>query len=115
MYAVIFRTYIKPGRESEFRAAWNVTARYYIEQRGEIGACLHRTDDGMWVAYSRWPDKETRDASWPGEGAPSSVLPPQIRQAILTIKDCFNPDKKLPEICMEVTDDRLVTKPYTYT
>lgn len=109
MYAVIFRTYIKPGRESEFRAAWNVTARYYIEQRGEIGACLHRTDDGMWVAYSRWPDKKPRRLL-PGDGAPSSALPASIREAILTIKDCLDQDKKLPDICMEVTDDRLLPK-----
>jgi hypothetical protein len=112
MFAVIFRTFIKPGRESKFREAWNVTARYYIERRGEIGASLHRTSDGMWVAYSVWPDKKTRDASWPGDGAPSSEFPANVREAILTIKDCFDQDKKLPEICMEVIEDRL-TKPHS--
>jgi hypothetical protein len=104
-----YRAFIKSGRESEYREAWHVVARYFVERRGAIGSCLHRTSEGMWVAYSRWPDKETRDASWPGDGAPSSALPAPIREAILVIKDCLDPEQKLPDICMEVIDDRLLT------
>ena len=84
-------------------------ARYFIEKRGAIGSCLHRTSDGMWLAYSRWPNKETQEASWPGEGAPSDELPPKIREAVLTIKDCLDPDLKLPDIRMEVIEDLLLT------
>lgn len=58
MFAAIYQGYIKPGRENEYQEAWNKVARYFIEQRGAIGSCLHRTSDGLWVAYSRWPDKE---------------------------------------------------------
>lgn len=109
MFAVIYQGYIKPGRESEYREAWNAVAHYFVKQRGAIGSCLHRTPDGLWLAYSRWPDKKTRDASWPGENAPSTELPLEIRKAILMIKDCLDQERKLPEICMEVIDDLLVT------
>jgi|GEM_PF-192985 len=105
MFAVIYQGYIKLGRENEYQEAWNKVARYFIEQRGAIGSCLHRTSDGLWVAYSRWPDKKTRDNSWPGENAPSAELPLEIHNAVLTIKDCLDPGRKIPDVCMEVVDD----------
>lgn len=108
MFAVIYRGYIKPGLESEYREAWNMVAKHFIEQRGAIGSCLHRTSEGMWLAYSRWLDKKTRDASWPGGNAPSNELPSEVRNAILTIKECLDQDRKLPDICMEVAEDLLL-------
>jgi hypothetical protein len=108
MFAVIYQAYIKEGRESEYREAWNVVARYFVEKRGAIGSCLHKTPEGVWVAYSRWPNKMMRDASWPGEKGPSDELPFDIQRAVLSIKDCL--ERKLPEICMEVVDDLLLLK-----
>jgi hypothetical protein len=110
MFAVIYQGYVKIGREAEYQQAWNRVARYFVEQRGALGSCLHRTPEGLWIAYSRWPDKKTRDASWPGEDAPSTELPPDIRKAVLTIQDCLDQDRKLPDICMEVVDDLLLGK-----
>ncbi len=107
-FAVIYRSYVKPEREAEYQKAWQVIAHYFVECRGAIGSCLHRTSDGMWIAYSRWPDQKTRDASWPGDNAPSEELPPEIREAITTIKTCI--DTKLPEICMEVVNDLLLNE-----
>ncbi|MBA3238231.1 MAG: antibiotic biosynthesis monooxygenase [Parachlamydiaceae bacterium] len=107
MFAVIYQRYIKSGRESEYREAWNKVARYFIAERGALGSCLHQTADGLWVAYSRWPNKMTRDASWPGENAPSEELPSEIREAVLTIKDCLDQERKMPDICMEVIEDLL--------
>lgn len=54
-------------------------------------SCLHKADDGMWVAYSRWPDKATRDAAWPGDREPTEKLSPEIRKAIAGIKNCKMP------------------------
>jgi len=107
MFAVIYRSYLKSGKEEEFQRAWKVVADYFIEKRGAIGSCLHRGEEGLWVAYSRWPDKATRDASWP-EGPQSKVdLPKQIAQAIATLKDCIDEERKLPDLCLEVIDDKL--------
>jgi len=110
MFAVIYQSYLKPGREADYQKAWHQVASYFVEKRGAIGSCLHRTEDGRWLAYSRWPDKSTRDASWPGENAPSNELPSEIRQAILIIKECIDPDRKLPDICMDVVNDLLLIK-----
>lgn len=103
-FAVIYRSYLKPGRESDYQKAWKIVAQYFVNCRGAIGSCLHRTSDGMWVAYSRWPDQKTRDASWPGD-EPSDELPQEIRDAVIMIQDCLDPDRKLPDICMEVVND----------
>ena len=110
MFAVIYRAFIKPGLELEYQEAWRECASYFVKCRGALGSCLHKTSEGMWVAYSRWPDQQTRDASWPGENTPSSELPSEIRNAVLTIKDCLDQERKIPEICMEVIDDLLPLK-----
>lgn len=109
MFAVIYQGYLKPGKENEYQDAWNKVAQYFIEYRGAIDSCLHRTSDGLWVAYSRWPDKKTQDNSWPGENAPSEELPLEIRNAVLTIKDCLDSDRKIPDLCMEVVNDLLLS------
>lgn len=72
--------------------------------------CLHRHSEGLWVAYSRWPDKATRDASWPGENAPSNELPDEVRQAIVGIKECIDPSRKIPDLALEVVHDFLLKK-----
>ena len=105
MFAVIYQAYLKPGREEDYQKAWCEVVRYFIEKRGALGSCLHRAADGLWVAYSRWPDKETRDLSWPGENEPSQDISEEIRNAIRTLQDCLDPERKIPEICMEVVTE----------
>jgi hypothetical protein len=107
MFAVIYRAFIKPGLELKYQEAWHQVASYFVKNRGAIGSSLHKTSEGMWVAYSRWPDKKTRDASWPGENAPVDVLPNEIKEAIITIQYCIDQTQKLPDICMDVVDDLL--------
>ncbi|MBI2743776.1 MAG: hypothetical protein HYX48_07670 [Chlamydiales bacterium] len=108
MFAVIYQGYLKAGREKEYQNLWNKIASYFVEHRGAIGSCLHRTSDGLWVAYSRWPDRATRDASWPGDNALSEELPDEIKRAVLDIKDCVDQERKIPEICLEVVEDLLL-------
>ena len=50
----------------------------------------------------------TSFADWIGENAPSEELPLEVREAVLTIKDCLDSDRKLPDICMEVVNDLLL-------
>ncbi|HAT1863887.1 TPA: DNA adenine methylase [Legionella pneumophila] len=106
-FAVIYRAFIKPGLEIEYQKAWHQVASYFVTYRGALGSCLHKTNDGMWLAYSRWPDKATRDASWPGDNAPSEMLPNEIRKAVITIQESIDQTQKLPEITMEVVNDLL--------
>jgi hypothetical protein len=110
MFAVIYRSYLKPGKEVVYREAWDIVASYFIEYCGALGSTLHKTDDNLWVAYSRWPSKAVRDAAWPGQNATNQILPTNIAATIATIKDCLVPENKLPDIEMEVIDDKLLGK-----
>jgi len=69
MFAVIYRSYIKPGLEDKYQKLWNQVTNYFIEHRGAIGSSLHKTEDGIWLVYSRWPDKTRRDASWSSDSS----------------------------------------------
>jgi hypothetical protein len=106
MFAVIYRSYIKPELEEEYQKLWNQVANYFIQHRGAIGSCLHKTEDGIWLAYSKWPDKATRNASWSNDTSIDD-LPDVIKDTIVKLKDCADQNRKLPEICMEVLDDLL--------
>jgi NTP pyrophosphatase (non-canonical NTP hydrolase) len=110
MFAVIYQGYVKEGLETEYQKAWHTVANYFVESRGALGSRLHQTQEKLWVAYSCWPDKETRDKSWPGENAPSKELPDTVRNAILSIKRCTDQERNeqhqiKQETCMEVVDD----------
>lgn len=107
MFAVIYRAVVKPTHEQQYQQLWQQVAQYFIKERGALGSCLHKTHEGLWLAYSRWPDRQTRDASWPEGEAISSALPRDIAKAILALKVCLV--DQLPEITMDVVDDLLVT------
>lgn len=108
MFAVIYQGYVKPGLESKYQEIWKIIATYFIAHRGALGSCLHKSADGLWIAYSRWPNKETRDASWPSAGlTPSKELPESIQIAIVDLKSCLQENRKIAEICMEVVEDFL--------
>lgn len=104
MFAVIYQCYIKPDYEQEFQQLWNKIASYFIQERGAIGCCLHRTTDGRWLAYSRWPDQATREATWK-DGVPSTELSKEILHDLSRVKICVDQERKLPDICMEVVND----------
>ena len=58
-FAVIYRWRIHPGMEDRFVAAWETLTRGIRDGRGGLGSRLHRAEDGTWVAYAQWPDRET--------------------------------------------------------
>ena len=110
MFAVIYRFKLKPHQEADYQKYWHKIASFFVESRGAIGSSLHKGDDNLWVAYSRWPDKVTRDRSWPGENAPSTELPDDIRETIRKIQEIKAKNQDLEqydEICLEVVEDLL--------
>ena len=108
MYAVIYRFYLKPEKVETYKKLWDIVSEYFVSRRGALGSCLQQADDGMFVVYSRWPDKATRNASWPGEDAPSDELPDEVRQAVIEMHACADDSyEKLPDIEMKVLADKL--------
>ncbi|MBX9705441.1 MAG: hypothetical protein K5Q00_04235 [Gammaproteobacteria bacterium] len=110
MFAVIYRFNLQPHQEAAYIHSWNAVADYFIAHCNAIGSCLHKGSDGLWVAYSRWPDKATRDAAWPGDKTPSDKLPAKVRDAIKTIQQIKTENIDLPQyedIYLDVVADKL--------
>lgn len=106
IFAVIYRGYVLPGREEEYEQCWGTIAEYFVGHRGALGSCLHRTEDGEYLAYSRWPDRGTRDASW-GDESEGDGLSDEIKGVIEQLKACIDESQPRDEICMEVVEDLL--------
>lgn len=110
MFAVIYRFKLKPTQELQYKKCWHTVASYFVEKRGAIGSCLHKSDDNLWVAYSRWPNKQTRDDSWPGEDVSPEAFPVNVRSAIQQMQAIKEENSNLgqfDEICMDVVEDML--------
>lgn len=106
MFAVIYRGYVRTGLEQQYVLYWKIIAAYFVNERGAIGSTLHKSEDGMWVAYSKWPDKATRDASWTNnKDNVHSGFPANILEAINGLKQCLDLERQLPEICMEIIEE----------
>jgi len=62
-FCVVYRWRLRDGHEASFRKAWAVVTEAIAHKRGGLGSRLHRTDDGEWLAYAQWPDRETWERS----------------------------------------------------
>jgi antibiotic biosynthesis monooxygenase (ABM) superfamily enzyme len=110
MFAVIYRFKLKPHQEADYQKYWRDIATYFREYSGALGSCLHKGENGLWVAYSRWPDKATRDAAWPGSNQPNIALPVHIRETIQKVQAILLENNDLgtfEEMCLDVLEDLL--------
>lgn len=62
-FVVIYRWRIHPDKERQFQEIWALNTRKIAEYCGGLGSRLHKADDGTWLAYAQWPDKETWEQS----------------------------------------------------
>ena len=44
--------------EDQFRSAWETLTLEYQSLHGSLGSRLHKTEDGLWLAYAQWPTRE---------------------------------------------------------
>src|SRR5687768_2031566 len=61
MLAVLYRWQVKPDMDAQFVEGWLRVTRAIAAECGSYGSRLHRSDDGSWFGYARWPDAATRD------------------------------------------------------
>lgn len=108
MFAVIYKGAIPPQDEARYRALWSMVAAFFIEHRGAMGSRLHKTADGMLLAYSCWPNQKARDDSWPKDGEPNASFPEDIKLAIKEMKSlALEPFEEIP---MQVLEDKLFNR-----
>jgi quinol monooxygenase YgiN len=96
MLTVIYQGTIKKGKEKEYQDAWHQCAEYFVNHCGALNSSLYKTENNIWVAISKWPDKETRDRVWH-----NSNLPPTTLALINKLKDCI---ESYQEIALHLVD-----------
>jgi len=102
MFIAIYKFQVKPGCETQLEDSWGALTDLIYRHEGSLGSRLHRDEEGSYIAYAQWPDRET----W----ASADNLPPDLADPV---------SQKMRESCdkietiykLEVTDDRLKTRP----
>ncbi|MEX1024689.1 MAG: antibiotic biosynthesis monooxygenase [Planctomycetota bacterium] len=101
-FAVLYRWRIVPGREDDFRVAWERLTHQIRERRGGLGSRLHRGKDGIWWAYAQWPSEERWRAAQALETVDSKSSS-RMGEAIL---ERFDPVPLIPVADLLVTEPR---------
>ena len=57
MFAVVYRFDVKDGHDEAFVEAWAAVTEGLKEVAGTHGSCLHRTQEGPYIAYARWSSR----------------------------------------------------------
>lgn len=66
--AFVYRWRVKPGLEAQCASAWAEITATMRDRFGSGGSCLHRAEDGTYVAYARWKSRAHRDESFAAIG-----------------------------------------------
>jgi hypothetical protein len=101
MFAVIYRWRVAPGKELEFQEAWERLTREFVSHSSSWGSRLHRSSDGVWVAYAQWPSR----VGWES----AAVTSDDGRAALTMLRQAV--EERFEPILLDVVADHLVDAP----
>ncbi len=105
MFVALYRWKLKEGREEKFREGWLRRTAEIYRNCGSLGSRLHRAEDGTWVAYAQWPDRETWEAA--------RQVAVTDTEAPLLMKESI--EVSYPETLMETVEDLLEARSFSGT
>lgn len=91
---------MNPDREADFREAWSRLTREIYTSQSSLGSRLHRREDGIFVAYAQWPNRDVWERSREVPFAPDG------ESWHRTLQECAV--RILPDAHMTVIDDQLI-------
>jgi heme-degrading monooxygenase HmoA len=62
MFTAIYRWRVKEGCEESFREGWRRATEAIYQTHHSLGSRLHQCEDGTWLGYAQWPDREQWEA-----------------------------------------------------
>ena len=95
-FCVIYRFKVRPGMEESFKEGWSRLTEAIRETRGGMGSRLHKTDNGWWLAYAQWPDRQHWESSQTANESPDIEASNLMAEAI--------EDQKTPILLEPVID-----------
>ncbi len=93
-FCVIYRFRVRPGAEDTFRHGWAQLTKAIRDRRGGLGSRLHRTDEGLWLAYAQWPNRD----AWERARQLETADPDAARTMGESIEESLPPILLEPEI-----------------
>lgn len=96
-FAVLYQWRVKPGKVKQFVTAWGDLMDALKVERGALGARLHRSDQGTWMAYAQWPDRATYERV----GGLDPVYPDASERLLDAVDDTW------PPVFLTPHDDRM--------
>ncbi|HMQ04848.1 MAG TPA: hypothetical protein PKD26_13090 [Pyrinomonadaceae bacterium] len=96
MFVILYRWRVNPEKEDLFVENWSTITTHYVEHCGSLGSRLHKGSDGLYYAYAKWPDLQTRERAF---------LDVRMELARLHLKDAVT--ETFPEIHLQVVADHL--------
>lgn len=103
MFVALYRWKLKEGLEEKFREGWLRRTAEIYRNCGSLGSRLHRADDGTWVAYAQWPDRQTWEAAR-GVAVTDTEAPLLMKESI---------EVSYPETLLEVAEDLLAERAFS--
>ena len=97
MFVALYRWKVKEGHERNFLESWHRITEGIYQHSGSLGSRLHQAEDGVWVAYAQWPDRQTYDAA--------KNIPAIDAEARTMFRESI--EEADPDIYKNVTDDLL--------
>jgi quinol monooxygenase YgiN len=97
-FCVIYRFKVRDGAENAFRQGWTRITEEIRRDHSGLGSRLHRADDGLWVAYAQWPDRNAWEQS--------QAMKTDDKEAAKLMAASI--EERLPPILMEPAIDLLV-------
>ena len=100
-FCVIYTFKVRPGMEESFMEGWSRLTEAIRDTRGGMGSRLHKSDNGWWVAYAQWPDRQTWESSQANSESPDIEASNLMTEAI---------EDRVPPILLEPVIDLLDTR-----
>ncbi|MBM1107791.1 antibiotic biosynthesis monooxygenase [Aurantibacter crassamenti] len=98
MHVVIYKFNVINGFENDFEIVWEKLTEAFMNYSGGLGSRLHKDEEGNYMAYAQWPNKET----WEQAG---SKLPETTNELIQAMKrSCESTDVLFH---LDITNDLL--------
>ena len=103
MFVAVYRWKLKEGQEQKFREGWRRRTAEIYRNCGSLGSRLHRAEDGTWVAYAQWPDRQTWEAARQ-VAVTDTEAPVMMKESI---------EASYPEMLLEVADDLIESRGFS--
>jgi hypothetical protein len=100
VFIALYRWKIKTGCEAVFHEGWRRLTLEIREKRNGWGSRLHKAEDGSFIAYAQWKDRETREAAF--------KIPASDTEAAEMMNSSI--EEQFPAVYMSVVDDLLLHK-----